>query len=216
MILLLQAVLPLKVALCSRQHFSWRDAWIPGRQGKCTISVFSNLLSSISAVRQRAKTLVTSIDLKHTTRMGVGLGGGGKVGGWEWNISSAYKRYISSFYQTVIYPSCAFSCRRKSSPLRAESKVNCERMHRPAWWVPCLRHYGFLVKNCTFNSNMAKLVFIKQAHRFDLPSPYPPLITSPSTLPLSAWYYFLLECDVNVVSSKKITEAGKYRLWFLQ
>ena len=33
-------------------------------QGECTISVFSNLLSSISA-------------LKHTTRMGVGLGEGG-------------------------------------------------------------------------------------------------------------------------------------------
>ena len=58
------AVLLLKVSLCFSQHFSWRDAWIHGMQGECTISVFSNLLSSISA-------------LKHTTRMGVGLGEGG-------------------------------------------------------------------------------------------------------------------------------------------
>lgn len=202
MILLLQAVLPLKVALCSRQHFSWRDAWIPGRQGKCTISVFSNLLSSISAVRQRAKTLVASIDLKHTTRMGVGLGGGG--GGWlrmEYfvGVLKIHKLFLPNSNLSFL----RFQLSGKKLSITSGKQSKLREKHRPAWWVPCLRHYGFLVKNCTFNSNMAKLVFIKQAHRFDLPSPYPPLITSPSTLSLSAWYYFLFECDVNVVSSKK-------------
>ena len=62
---------------------------------------------------------------------------------------------------------------------------------------------------------MAKLDigFIKAGAQIRSPfpiSPTPPpsqptaLITSPSISPLSAWYYFLIECGVNFISSKKI------------